>query len=172
MSYAIIIRNYLHSPTFFNCIDQVSLSHKIISFHYASTIYTAVITQTTDHYTSVLHIHDSISINHKFYLYEGLFPIFIFCFTQSYPLTHLITSKRPLFLFHHIKFELWDLPIDFLPIVSRFLFATFFISNHDNSSFITSAISSMSELCYQNHKLSSFSYFFTVALPKFHNLTR
>ena len=131
-----------------------------------------VITQAADHYTSLHHLDDPISINHKFYLYEGLFPIFIFCFTQSYPLTHLITSKRPLFLFHHIKVELWDLPIYSLPTVSRFLFATFFISNHDNSSFITSAISSMSELCYQNQKLSSFSYFFTVALPKFHHFIR
>ena len=157
---------------FYSRITQVSSFHKIISFHYASTIYTAILTQATDHYTSILHIDDSISINHKFYLYEGLFPIFIFCFTQSYPLTHLITSKRPWFLFHHIKFELWDLPIYSLPTVSRFLFATFFISNHDNSSFITSAISSMSELCYQNQKLSSFSYFFTVALPKFHHFTR
>ena len=131
-----------------------------------------VLTQAADHYTSLHHFDDSISINHKFYLYEGLFPIFIFCLTQSYPLTLLITSKRPLFLFHHLKLELWDLPIDSLPIVSRFLFATFFISNHDNSSFITSAISSMSELCYQNQKLSSFSYFFTVALTKFHHFTR
>ena len=130
------------------------------------------ITQATDHHTSLHHINDSISINHKFYLYEGLFPIFIFCFTQSYPLTPLITLKRPLFLFLPIKLELWNLPIDFLPIVSRFLFATFFISNHDNSSFITSAISSMSELCYQNQKLSSFSYFFTVALTKFHHFIR
>ena len=30
------------------------------------TIYTAVITQAADHYTSIHHIHDSISINHKF----------------------------------------------------------------------------------------------------------
>ena len=131
-----------------------------------------VITQATDHYTSLHHLDDSISINHKFYLYEGLFPIFIFCLTQSYPLTPLIASKIPLFLFLPIKFELWDLPIDSLPIVSRFCFATFFISNHDNSSFITSAIHSMSELCYQNHKLSSYSYFFTVALPKFHHFIR
>ena len=76
------------------------------------------------------------------------------------------------FILLHLKFELWDLPIDSLPIVSRFLFVTFFISNHDNSSFITSAISSMSELCYQNQKLSSFSYFFTVALTKFHHFIR
>ena len=159
-------------PLFFNCIDQVSLSHKIISFHYASTIYTAVITQTTDHYTSIHHIHDPISINHKFYLYEGLFPIFIFCFTQSYPLTPLINSKRPLFLFLPIKLELRGLPIDFLPTVSRFLFATFLLLSFSYSSFITSIISSMSELCYQNQKLSSFSYFFTVTLPKFHHFTR
>ena len=157
---------------FFNCITQVSSFHKIISFHYASTIYTAILTQATDHYTSILHIDDSISINHKFYLYEGLFPIFIFCLTQSYPFTPFTTSKIPLFLFHHIKLELWDLPIDFLPIVSRFLFVTFFIRNLPNSSFITSIISSMSELCYQNHKFPSFSYFFTVTLPKFHHLIR
>ena len=131
-----------------------------------------VITQAADHYTSILHINDSISINHKFYLYEGLFPIFIFCFTQSYYQTPFTISKRPLFLFHHIKLEPRGLLINFLPIVSRFLFATFFISNHDNSSFITSAISSMSELCYQNHKLSSFSYFFSTALTKFHHFIR
>ena len=133
---------------FYSHITQVSSFYKIISFYCASPIYTAVITQAADHYTSLHHLDDSISINHKFYLYEGLFPTFIFCFTQSYPLTPLITSKRPLFLFLPIKFELWDLPIDSLPIVSRFLFVTFFISNHDNSSFITSAIHSMSELCY------------------------
>ena len=116
--------------------------------------------------------YDLISINHKFYLYEGLFPTFIFCFTQSFPLTPLITLKRPLFLFLHLKLELWDLPIDFLPIVSRFLFVTFFISNLLNSSFITSAIHSMSELCYHNRKLSSFSHFFSTALTKFHHFTR
>ena len=157
---------------FYSRITQVSSFHKIISFHYASHIYTAVITQATDHYTSLTHIDDSISINHKFYLYEGLFSTFIFCFTQSYSFTHLITSKRPLFLFHHIKLELWDLPINFLPIVSRFLFATFLLSSFSYSSSITSIISSMSELCYQNQKLSSFSYFFTVTLPKFHHFTR
>ena len=59
-----------------------------------------------------------------------------------------------------------------LPIVSRFLFATFFISNHDNSSFIISAIHSMSELCYQNQQLSSFSHFFSTALTKFHHFIR
>ena len=159
-------------PLFFNCIDQVSLSHKIISFHYASTIYTAVITQTTDHYTSVLHIHDSISINHKFYLYEGLFPIFIFCFTQSYSLTPLITLKIPRFPFLPIKLEPRDLPINSLPTVSRFLFATFLLLSFSYSPFITSAIHSMSELCYQNQKLSSFSYFFSTALTKFHHFTR
>ena len=131
-----------------------------------------VITQATDHYTSILHLDDSISINHKFYLYEGLFPTFIFCFTQSFPLTPLITLKRPLFLFLHLKLELWDLPIDFLPIVSRFLFVTFFISNLLNSSFITSAIHSMSELCYQNQKSPSSSYFFSTALTKFHHFIR
>ena len=131
-----------------------------------------VITQTTDHYTSVLHIHDSISINHKFYLYEGLFPIFIFCFTQSYSLTPLITLKIPRFPFLPIKLEPRDLPIDFLSIVSRFLFATFLLSSFSYSSSITLIISSMSELCYQNQKLSSFSYFFTVALPKFHHFIR
>ena len=157
---------------FFNCITQVSSFHKIISFHYASTIYTAIITQAADHYTSLHHFNDSISINHKFYLYEGLFPIFIFCLTQSYSFTHLITSKRPLFLFHHIKLEPRGLLINFLPIVSRFLLSTFFNSNLDNSSFITSAIYSMSELCYQNHKFPSFSYFFTVTLTNFHHFTR
>ena len=131
-----------------------------------------VITQATDYYTSLHHFDDSISINHKFYLYEGLFPTFIFCFTQSYPLTPLITSKRPLFLFLHIKLEPRDLPIDFLPIVSRFLFATFFIINLPNSSSITSIISSMSELCYQNHKSPSSSHFFTVTLTNFHHFTR
>ena len=131
-----------------------------------------VITQAADHYTSILHIHDSISINHKFYLYEGLFPTFIFCLTQSYPLTPLITSKRPLFIFLHLKFELWDLPIDFLPTVSRFLFATFLLSFFSYSPSITSAISSMSELCYQNQKSPSSSHFFTVALPKFHHFIR
>ena len=131
-----------------------------------------VITQATDHYTSLHHLDDSISINHKFYLYEGLFPIFIFCFTQSYPLTPLITSKIPLFPFLPIKLEPRGLPIYSLPIVSRFLFATFFLSFFSYSSFITSAISSMSELCYQNHKLSSFSHFFTVTLTKFHHFTR
>ena len=159
-------------PLFYSHITQVSSFHKIISFYCSSHIYTAVLTQAADHYTSLHHFDDSISINHKFYLYEGLFPTFIFCFTQSYPLIPLITSKRPLFLFLPIKFELWDLPIDFLPTVSRFLFANFFISNLPNSSFITSAISSMSELCYQNQKLSSSSHFFTVALTKFHHFIR
>ena len=157
---------------FYSHITQVSSFHKIISFHYAFTIYTAILTQATDHYTSIHHFDDSISINHKFYLYEGLFPTFIFCFTQSYPLTPLITLKRPLFLFHHIKSELWDLPIDSLPIVSRFLFATFCIINLPNSSFITSAIHSMSELCYHNQKSPSSSHFFSTALPKFHHFTR
>ena len=131
-----------------------------------------VITQVTDHYTSIHHIDDPISINHKFYLDEGLFPIFIFYFTQSYYQTPFTISKRPLFLFHPIKLELRGLPINFLPIVSRFLLSTFFNRNLDNSSFSTSAIHSMSELCYQNQKLSSYSYFFTVALPKFHHFTR
>ena len=130
------------------------------------------ITQATDHYTSLHHFDDSISINHKFYLYEGLFPTFIFYFTQSYPLTPLITLKRPLLLFHPIKLELRGLPIDFLPTVSRFLFATFLLSSFSYSPSITSVISSMSELCYQNHKLSSSSHFFTVTLPKFHHFIR
>ena len=131
-----------------------------------------IITQAADHYTSVLHIHDSISINHKFYLYEGLFPTFIFYFTQSYYQTPFTISKRSLFLFHPIKLEPRDLPIDFLSIVSRFLFATFLLSSFSYSSSITSIISSMSELCYQNQQLSSFSHFFAVTLPKFHHLTR
>ena len=131
-----------------------------------------VITQAADHYTSLTHINDSISINHKFYLYKGLFSTFIFYFTQSYYQTPFTISKRPLFLFHPIKLEPRDLPIDFLSIVSRFLFATFLLSSFSYSSSITSAISSMSELCYQNHKSPSSSHFFTVTLTNFHHFTR
>ena len=157
---------------FYSRIDQVSSFHKIIQISLC-----------------ISHPHRGYHSGNRSLYLPPSFWWFHFYKSQVLSLWRIISyfdlllhSVIPSYTSYHLQKTSIHLPSSqiwtqrplypLLPIVSRFLFVTFFIINLDNSSFITSAIHSMSELCYQNQKLSSSSYFFSTALTKFHHFTR
>ena len=156
---------------FYSHITQVSSFYKIISFYCASPIYTAVITQAADHYTSLHHFDDAIALN--------------FHFHSSTSPSHISTRhahKQP--IFYSPLPPLPPIPLPSYQIWAKFYqpsrtfdhlnfhFTTFLLLSFSYYSSIPFYTHLLSELCYHNQKLSSFSYFFSTALTKFHHLTR
>ena len=158
---------------FYSRIDQVSSFHKIIQMslcishphcgHHSGS-------RSLYFYPSSWWFHFYKSQVLSLWRIISYFYLLLHSVIPSYTSYHLQKTSIPL-----SSYQIWtQRPSHWFssPTVSRFLFANFLLLFFSYSSFITSAISSMSELCYQNQKSPSSSHFFTVTLPKFHHFTR